>query len=55
MMSLKLKSLHPAKNIHLLLLVVVGLIAAFLLSWLAVPIVFISYIILSLIFKSKFS
>jgi CDP-diacylglycerol--serine O-phosphatidyltransferase len=55
MMSLKLKTIRPAANIHLILLVAVGITSAAFLGWLAAPIIFVCYIILSLIFKSKFS
>ena len=53
MMSLKLTSLKPADNLHILFLVIVTALSAFFLHWLAVPIMFVAYIALSLVFKSK--
>lgn len=55
MMSLKLKSWKPSSNIHLIILILIALGAFITISWLAVPVIFVSYIILSLIFKNKFS
>lgn len=55
MMSLKLKSFKMADNIHILTLFAIVLVTAFLLSWLAIPVIFVSYIVLSLIFKNKLS
>ncbi|MEJ7737480.1 MAG: CDP-alcohol phosphatidyltransferase family protein [Chitinophagaceae bacterium] len=53
LMALKFKSRRVKDNLPKLTLLVIALIAALLLKWLAVPVVFICYIFLSLIFKSK--
>ncbi len=47
MMSLKSKSISVKKDFWKILLAVVAVVAAFLFQWLAVPIVFMSYVILS--------
>lgn len=53
MMALKFKDKSLKGNLPKLILVIVAVIAAMLFHWLAVPVVFIIYIILSLIFKNK--
>jgi CDP-diacylglycerol---serine O-phosphatidyltransferase len=53
LMALKFKDFKPANNIPKIILFIIGLLAAFLLKWLAVPVVFIAYILVSLIFKNK--
>ena len=53
MMSLKFGSSDPKDKLPLLLLILVGVAAAFFLQWLAVPLIFIAYIILSLLFIKK--
>ena len=55
LMALKFKDLSFKNNLPKIILLVVAVIAALLLKWLAVPVVFIAYIILSLIFKQKSS
>ena len=52
-MSLKFKSLNLKDNIHFVILLILAVIFILLLHWIAVPLVFISYIILSLLFKNK--
>lgn len=52
-MSLKLKNISFKENIHIYLLLASVIVFAILLQWLAVPLVFVSYIILSLVFKKK--
>ncbi|MEO7524500.1 MAG: phosphatidylcholine/phosphatidylserine synthase [Ferruginibacter sp.] len=54
MMSLKFKNLSVKDNLPKLILVTMAIVAALLFHWLAVPIVFITYIILSLIFKQEY-
>jgi CDP-diacylglycerol---serine O-phosphatidyltransferase len=54
-MALKFKDFSLKNNIPKLILLAVAVIAAFILQWLAVPVVFIVYIILSLAFKKTSS
>lgn len=51
MMALKFKDLSIKNNLSKILLLIIVIIAAIFFQWLAVPIVFIAYIILSLLFK----
>ena len=53
MMALKFKDYRIKNNIPKLILLVAAITAAILLHWLAVPVVFVLYIILSLIFKQQ--
>jgi CDP-diacylglycerol---serine O-phosphatidyltransferase len=53
LMALKFKDFSIKNNLPKIILVVIALIAAILLKWLAVPVVFIAYIILSLLYKQK--
>jgi len=53
LMALKFKNFSVKSNLPKLILLVIAIIAAILLKWLAVPVVFILYIILSLAFKNK--
>lgn len=55
MMALKFKDYSIKNNIPKLILLAVAVVAAFIFHWLAVPIVFIVYIILSLLFKQQSS
>jgi CDP-diacylglycerol---serine O-phosphatidyltransferase len=52
-MSFKFKDFSLKNNLSKIILVIAALIAAVFLKWLAVPVVFIFYIILSLGFKNK--
>ena len=54
-MALKFKDYGIKSNLPKIILLVVAIIAAFIFHWLAVPIVFIVYIILSLFFKQTSS
>jgi len=54
-MALKFKDFTLKNNIPKIILLAVAIIAAFIFQWLAVPIVFIVYIILSLLFKQTSS
>jgi CDP-diacylglycerol---serine O-phosphatidyltransferase len=53
LMALKFKNFSVKSNLPKLILLLVAVIAGILLKWLAVPVVFIIYIILSLAFKNK--
>jgi CDP-diacylglycerol--serine O-phosphatidyltransferase len=55
MMALKFKDYSTKNNVPKIILLVVAIISAFIFHWLAVPIVFIVYIILSLLFKQTSS
>lgn len=53
LMALKFKDFSVKNNLSKILLIVVAIVAALLLKWMAVPIVFLAYIALSLAFKNK--
>jgi len=53
LMALKFKDFTIKNNLPKIILLIIAIAAAFLLQWIAVPVVFIAYIILSLLFKSK--
>ena len=53
LMALKFKSLSVKDNLSKFLLIIFSIVAAVIFKWLAVPIIFIAYIILSLAFKNK--
>jgi CDP-diacylglycerol--serine O-phosphatidyltransferase len=53
MMSLKFKDHSIRNNMPKLILLVLGIVAVLLLKWLAVPVIFIAYVILSLVFNKK--
>ncbi|MGG9961459.1 CDP-diacylglycerol--serine O-phosphatidyltransferase [Ferruginibacter sp. SUN106] len=53
LMALKFKDFTFKNNIPKVVLLVIAIAAAILLHWLAVPVVFIAYIILSLLYKHK--
>jgi CDP-diacylglycerol--serine O-phosphatidyltransferase len=53
LMALKFKNFSVKSNLPKLILLLAAIIAAILLKWMAVPVVFILYIILSLAFKNK--
>lgn len=52
-MGLKFKDYSVQNNIPKLLLLVIAVVAAILFKWMAVPVVFIAYIVLSLALKNK--
>ena len=52
-MALKFKDFTLKNNLAKIILVVIALVAALVLQWIAVPVVFIAYIILSLVYKQK--
>ena len=53
MIALKFKNFSVKNDMPKIMLLVIGLLSAVFLKWLAVPIIFIAYIILSLAFKNK--
>jgi CDP-diacylglycerol---serine O-phosphatidyltransferase len=53
LMALKFKNFSVKSNLPKLILLLSGIAAAIFLKWLAVPVIFILYIILSLAFKNK--
>lgn len=53
MMSMKFKDYTLKNNLPKIILIVLGLITATFLQWIAVPLIFLSYIILSLVYKNK--
>ena len=53
MMAMKFKNLSIKSNLPKFILVILSIIAAIFLQWMAVPVIFIAYIILSLAFKNK--
>jgi CDP-diacylglycerol---serine O-phosphatidyltransferase len=53
LMALKFKDYSVKNNLPKYILVVLAIAAALLLKWLAVPVVFVAYIILSLLYKQK--
>ncbi len=54
-MALKFKSMALKDNLPKLVMLVVAVVAVLLLQWLAVPVIFICYILLSLLFKNQMS
>ncbi len=53
LMALKFKDYSLKNNMPKIVLLLIAVLAALLLKWIAVPVVFIAYIALSLIFKNK--
>jgi CDP-diacylglycerol---serine O-phosphatidyltransferase len=53
LMALKFKDFSIKNNLPKIIIAVIAIVAAILLQWLAVPVVFIAYIILSLLYKQK--
>jgi CDP-diacylglycerol--serine O-phosphatidyltransferase len=52
-MSLKFKSYAFKDNIPKIILLGIGIVLVILFQWLAVPLIFIAYILLSLLLKNK--
>lgn len=52
LMSLKFKNYSLKNNIPKLLLVVIAIVSAFILQWIAIPVTIAAYIIVSLLFKN---
>jgi len=55
MIDMKLKDLSIKNNLARYILIIIGLIAILSLKWLAAPVIFIAYVILSLVFKTRIS
>lgn len=53
LMSFKFKNLSLKNNLPQFILIAIAIVSILLLHWLAVPVIFIAYIILSLAFKNK--
>ena len=53
LMSLKFKDFSFQNNLPKYLLVIIGVVAAIFLKWLAVPILLVAYVIVSLVLKNK--
>jgi CDP-diacylglycerol---serine O-phosphatidyltransferase len=53
LMALKFKDFSIKNNLPKFILVGIAIVVAIFLKWLAIPIVFIAYIILSLLYKQK--
>jgi len=53
LMAFKFKNFSIQNSFPQILLLAIGLISAILFHWLAIPVIFIAYIILSLLFKNK--
>ena len=53
LMSMKAKELSVKNNLARYILLVLGIVAAIILKWLAIPAIFILYVILSLAFKKR--
>jgi CDP-diacylglycerol--serine O-phosphatidyltransferase len=53
LMSFKFKDFSIKNNLPKYLLVVIGVVAAIFLQWIAVPILLVTYVIVSLLFKNK--
>jgi CDP-diacylglycerol--serine O-phosphatidyltransferase len=53
LMSMKIKDLSIKNNLARYILLTLGIIAAISLKWFAVPVIFVVYVIISLVFKNK--
>jgi len=53
LMSFKFKDFSVKSNLPKYLLLIIGVVSAILLQWIAVPILLVAYVIVSLIFKNK--
>lgn len=53
MMSMKMKDFTIKNNLARYILLIIGIIAVIILKWLAVPAIFVAYVIISLAFKTK--
>lgn len=52
-MSLKFRDFRLQSNLPKILILVIAVVAAILLKWIAVPVVFVAYVLVSLLFKNK--
>ena len=55
LMSFKFKDFSLKNNLPKYLMVIIGVVAAIFLQWIAVPILLVTYVIVSLLFKNKFA
>ena len=55
LLSLKFKDFSLKNNLPKYILVIIGIVAAIFLQWIAVPVILLAYVIVSLIFKNKFA
>ena len=53
LMSLKFKDISLKNNLPKYILVAIAIVPAIVLKWVAIPVVFIAYVIVSLAFKNK--
>ena len=53
MLSLKFKNFTIKNNLPIFILAVIAIAAAFLLKWLAAPVILLAYVLVSLLFKNK--
>jgi CDP-diacylglycerol--serine O-phosphatidyltransferase len=53
MLAMKFKNFSVKSNLPKFILLIIALLAAIFLHWVAVPVVFVAYIILSLVFKNQ--
>jgi len=53
LMGMKFKDYSVKNNLPKYLLVIIGIVAAIFLQWIAVPILLVAYVIVSLLFKNK--
>ena len=53
MMAMKFKNFSVKSNLPKLILLIIAVIAVIFLHWIAVPVIFIAYILLSLIYKNS--
>ncbi|HEU5168629.1 MAG TPA: CDP-alcohol phosphatidyltransferase family protein [Chitinophagaceae bacterium] len=53
LMSFKFKDFSLKNNLPKYLVIIIGIVAAIFLQWIAVPILLVSYVIVSLLFKNK--
>ena len=53
MMALKFKNVSVKNLMPFIIIVIIALVSAFIAGWLAVPITFIAYVILSLLYKQQ--
>ncbi|HEX7902788.1 MAG TPA: CDP-alcohol phosphatidyltransferase family protein [Chitinophagaceae bacterium] len=53
MMALKFKNISAKALMPFIVIAIIGIVAAILLKWLAVPIIFITYVLVSLFFQQK--
>lgn len=53
LIALKFKDFSIKNNLPKIILLVIGILSAIFLQWIAVPLVFVAYIVVSLLFKNK--